>query len=196
MHFSAGALRHMDLPLLKQQHAATLKRGLNFISAAAFVWLIIGTAGLLLPTRQAFFVLLCSGGLTFPLSLAIGQLLGVNLFANHGDLGKLGLMANLFQLLLIPAVVLAGFVRYEYAPVALALLTGSHLIFYYWLYVSRTYLLLTLAITALGYGVAMFALPQAFPIIGLGTSALFGVGAALLAAENRASVPVAARAKV
>jgi hypothetical protein len=178
----------MDFTLLKQRQAATLKRGVNFVAAAAVVWLIIGTAGLLLPPRPAFFVLLCSGGLTFPLSLAIGRLLGINLFADHGELGKLGLIANLFQLLLIPAVILAGFVRYEYAPVALALLTGSHLIFYYWLYNSRAYLLLTLAITALGYVVGMFALPQAFAILGLGTAAAFGIGAALLVAENRTTV--------
>ena len=134
-------------------------------------------------------MLLNSGGVTFPLSVVIGRLLGINLFADHGELGKLGLIANLFQLLLIPAVVLVGFVRYEYAPVALALLTGSHLIFYYWLYNSRTYLLLTLAVTALGYTVGLFVLPQAFAILGLGTAAVFGVGVALLAAENRTAGP-------
>lgn len=180
-----------QLIALKQQQASTLKRGLNFVLAAAIVWLIIGTAGLLLPARQAFFVLLGSGGLTFPLSLVLGRLLGVNLFADHGDLGKLGLLANVFQLLLIPAVILAGFVRYEYAPVALALLTGSHLIFYYWLYNSRAYLLLTLAITALGYGGAIGFLPHAFSVVGLGTSGLFWLGAGLLRRENRAAPPAA-----
>ena len=87
----------MDFTLLKQRQATTLKRGINFVAAAVAVWLIIGTAGLLLPPRAAFFVLLCSGGLAFPLSWGIGRLLGVDLLPTTANWASWGSLPTYFN---------------------------------------------------------------------------------------------------
>lgn len=101
--------------------------------AGAVVWLSVGVLGLLLPQRQAIFVLLFGTGAIFPLALAIATMRGEQLLSNTNPLARLMgacvFMVNLLWLLHIPLVLRAPI----FVPLSVGIGLGLHWVVYSWI---------------------------------------------------------------
>jgi hypothetical protein len=168
----------------KSKFGQTNLRGLAFLLAASLYWLIMGCLATFTSTKLAFTFSLWGGGLTLPLALFFTKMLGTTL-GGKGDLSKLGLLANVFQLLFFPMAISLGFTHgYNYLPLVLSVLMGAHFIFYGWLYNSKTYYIICGVSIAFTYMV-WFGYPQfTFQYLGYFNFVLLNIGVVGLMIEN------------
>lgn len=108
-------------------------RSLSMPVAGAFVWLVIGVAGYLLPENLAIVVMLFGTGMIFPIALLIGKFRGESLTGRSNPLSRLMglsvLMVNLLWAVHLPLLVGAP----RFFPLSLGIGLGIHWIVYGWI---------------------------------------------------------------
>jgi hypothetical protein len=176
--------RSMTLDELRDDLIRGARNGYPVFLAGALYWLVMGALGLFIGGQTLALCYLFGVGGIFPLGLLLGKLLKADMISRN-PLGALSGIIGGIQAFFLPMWIVIYIEHYELIPFAIGLLAGSHFLPYVWIYRSRTYLFLTLAMAAasffLGYifdGLAFTALPWALAVIYLAT-------AAGLAAESR-----------
>jgi len=183
--------RSMTLETLKDDLIAGARNGYPVFIAGALYWLAMGALGLAIEGQTLALCYLFGVGGIFPLGILFGKLLKADLISKN-PLGALSGIVGGIQAFFLPLWIVIYIEHYELLPMAIGLLAGSHFLPYAWIYRSRTYLFLTLAMAAasffLGYvfdGLAFSALPWTLAAVYLAT-------AAGLAAESRRAAKQAA----
>ena len=67
----------------------------------------------------------------------------------------------------------------------MGVLAGAHFVFYYWLYNSRTYLVMTFVVVMSSYTFGFLFLDQSYAIVGLTNAGWLALGSFSLAIENK-----------
>lgn len=132
---------------LRTDNAKKQKLGLHFIITSVFLWgaiFIIHLTSLPILTKN-FYTFFCSA-LLFPLAFMISKLIGVN-FQNKGNpLTNLGIIFSVNQMIYI----LIAMWVYASVPdkmlMVYAMIFGSHLLPFGWLYQSKPYYVLSVFI--------------------------------------------------
>lgn len=173
---------------LQTDLATQSRRGITFIAAAALYWFGVGCAGLTLAPSTAFIVSLWGTGILFPTSIALARLFRIDIFYKNA-LTPLGIWANVFQLFFFPILFVAAKASEHYPPVFMGVLAGAHFVFYHWLYQSRTYLLLAVAITLSSYILGFLYPTNTFVVVGFSNAGWLLLGCLLLHHENHSTHP-------
>lgn len=177
---------HTTLNELRDELALRNQRGITFILAASIYWLVVGIAGWYLPPATAFMVSVWSTGILFPLSVLFARMSGIDIFFKN-ELTPLGIWANVFQLFFFPLFFVSAKSNIALPPVIMGVLAGAHFVFYYWLYRSRTYLVMAFALSINSYITGFVLASNTYFSVGLSNSALLLMGTLLLRLENRSA---------
>ena len=130
-----SALRELRKDVAKKQ-----KKGLHFIAASVFLWMVISCihASSMSVTAKNLYTFCCSA-LLVPLAYFISKLIGVDFQNKDNPLSNLGLLFTINQILYI----LIAMWVYSAVPnkflMVYAMTFGAHLLPYGWLYQSKTY---------------------------------------------------------
>ncbi|MEO8286200.1 MAG: hypothetical protein ABI670_07155 [Chloroflexota bacterium] len=186
-----------NMQAIKADLARCTRRGINNLLTWLLLWTgfaLLALTGASVAQRALVYIL---GALLFwPLALAIGRLLGVNLFARGNPLFLLYLLLSGLQILLLPLLVGTSFVGPEMVTWYLGITMGVQLLLFAWLYDSSAYLfsaLGTMEVAALiGWltpGIAYVAMPIAvLPVLAISTSFLLRENATATKASTTPSV--------
>ena len=138
-----SALRELRKDVARKQ-----KKGLHFIGASVFLWMIISYihASSMPVTTKNLYTFFCSA-LLVPLAYVISRLIGVDFQNKDNPLSKLGLLFTINQILYI----LISMWVYAAVPnkflMVYAMIFGAHLLPYGWLYQSITYYVFSIIIS-------------------------------------------------
>jgi len=137
----------MELNALKRDCALKQKKGLPFIMSSVVIWGAVLCVHLTdLPIQTKNLLTFCCAAPLVPMAYAVSKLIGVDFQGKGNPLTKLGLLFTLNQILYLLIVM------WVYADVpdkmlmTFAMVFGAHLLPYSWLYDSRSYLVLSIAI--------------------------------------------------
>ena len=125
-------------------------------------------------------------GLIFPIGIFISKILGVNMLSSDNPLGILGGIVAAPQAFYIPVFVLVYMKIPEFLPFTIGLLAGSHFLPYMWIYKSKAYLFVTLGTCLSALILGSFFVDQAFTVVPLAISIVYGIGVLLIVRELKA----------
>jgi hypothetical protein len=176
--------RSMTLDELKDDLIRGARNGYPVFIAGALYWLVMGTLGFFLEGRTLALCYLLGVGSIFPLGLLLGKLLKADLMSKN-PLGALSGIVGGIQAFFLPLWIVIYVERHELIPFSIGLLAGSHFLPYIWIYRSRVYLFLTLAMAAASFFLGYVFDRLAFAALPFVMTAIYLVTAGGLAAESR-----------
>lgn len=137
----------MNLDELRNDIVLKQKKGLPFICASVFIWLLIVIVIMLdLPQdKENLFVFCCSCPL-LPISWIIGKALKVDIFDKSNPLGNVALLFTCNQFLYILIVMWVFSAVPDKMVMVHAMVFGAHLLPYSWLYKSLSYRIFSIVI--------------------------------------------------
>ncbi|MBL7849397.1 MAG: hypothetical protein JNN04_00750 [Cyclobacteriaceae bacterium] len=177
-----------ELKPLQNELASRSHRGITFIAAATLYWFGVGCAGAALSPSSAFMASIWGTGILFPTSIVLARLFRIDIFYKN-QLTPLGIWANVFQLFFFPVLFVAAKANVYYPPVFMGVLAGAHFVFYHWLYQSRTYLVLAIAMTLSSYILGFLYPGNTYVVVGFSNAGWLLLGCLLLHHENQSTLP-------
>jgi len=174
----------MDLNALKRDCALKQKKGLHIILSSVIIWTAILCVHLTsLPIQTKNLLTFCCTAPLMPISLVVSKLIGVD-FQNKGNpLMKLGLLFTLNQLLYLLIVMWVYAEVPDKMLMTLTMVFGAHLLPYSWLYDSRTYLVISIAVPPVALILGLMFPPCVLAGVMVGVEIVFSL---LLWLESRA----------
>lgn len=133
---------------LRDDNARRQKCGLPFIAASVLIWTMIAVVTSLdikINIRN-WMVFFCSCPL-MPLAMLAAKIFKVNIFDNANPLGKLGFLFTMNQMLYIFIAMWAMYATPSKMVMVYAMIFGAHLLPYFWLYKTKTYLVTSIVLT-------------------------------------------------
>ncbi|WP_455078466.1 DUF7010 family protein [Peptostreptococcus stomatis] len=140
----------MNLDELRNDIIIKQKKGLPFILASIIIWLLIMVvAALNINIEMKNILVFCSSTPLMPLSWLIGKKIGVNIFSKGNELGNLGLLFTMNQILYLLIVIWVFKAVPDKMIMVYAMVFGAHLLPYSWLYKSKAYKVFAITIPLL-----------------------------------------------
>jgi|GEM_PF-251898 len=179
----------MTLKELKADLIMDAKKGYPFFLAGTLYWLAVGLLGFFFEGRLLSLMYVLGCGSIFPMAIAIGKLLRVNLLTKN-PLGVLGGIIGGIQAFFLPVWIVIYMEQYELIPMAIGILGASHFLPYLWIYQSKTYGVLTvlMAVISLVFGYVLS--DYAFSLLPFLLAVLYTFTAVNLLMEARAFSPL------
>ncbi|MGN1229255.1 MAG: DUF7010 family protein [Prevotella sp.] len=168
---------------LRNDCALKQKRGIHFIIASVVIWAGI-TAVHLSPMNimaKNLFTFCLSAPL-MPIAFAVSKILKIDFQNKSNPLTSLGLLFSVNQILYLLIAMWVYNVVPEKMLMVYAIIFGAHLMPYSWLYRSRSYLVLSIAVPILALLVGLFFPPYILAIVMFVVEILFVF---LLVYENK-----------
>lgn len=136
-----------SLQALKMDNIKAQKKGLHFILASIFIWIVIlGIQVSLLPIMlKNLFTFFCSTPLV-PLAFLLSKILKIDFQNKENPLSKLGLLISFNQMLYILIAMWVYAAMPEKMLMVYAIIFGAHLLPFGWLYQSKSYYVLSVCI--------------------------------------------------
>ena len=159
------------------------KRGIHFIIASVVIWAGITAVHMSpLDIMTKNLLTFCLSAPLMPIAFAVSKLLRIDFQHKSNPLTPLGILFSVNQMVyLLIAMWVYGAVP-EKMLMVYAIIFGAHLMPYSWLYRSRAYMAMSVAVPVASLAVGLTLPPHALAAMMLGVEALF---AALLAVENK-----------
>ncbi|MDO5041483.1 MAG: hypothetical protein Q4D95_05275, partial [Peptoniphilus sp.] len=130
----------MNLEELRRDIILKQKKGLPFILASIVIWMLItAVAALNISIELKNILVFCSSAPMLPLAWIIGKKIDVDIFSKENELGYLGLLFTLNQLLYLLIVMWVFNAVPHKMIMVYAMVFGAHLLPYSWLYKSKSY---------------------------------------------------------
>ncbi len=137
----------MNLADMRLDCATKQKKGLHFILASIIIWsavfLVHSTA---LPILTRNFLTFCFTAPLMPLAYLISKFIKVDFTNKDNPLTNLGVLFSLNQILYLLIAMWVYPTIPEKMVMILGMIFGAHLLPYYWLYQSRSYLVMAVVI--------------------------------------------------
>lgn len=145
---------------LRLELSVRAKNGIDFITSATIVWLILGYVWTLPTSAYNRSVLtFIAGSITIPLAFALSKLYGTHWKTPGNPLEPLGLWLNFAQLFYFPMLVFVLLTGPEAFVMTYAIITGAHFFPYAWYYHSRPYAIMA-GVIAVGAMLLGLTLPD------------------------------------
>lgn len=166
----------MDLNELKKDCARKQKKGLPFIMASVLIWTAILCVHLtkLDPLAKNLLTFCCTGPL-LPLAYGISKLIGVDFQGKDNPLTKLGMIFTLNQILYLLIAMWVYAAMPEKMLMVFSMIFGAHFLPYGWLYDSKSYYVMAVAIPFLSLGLGLYFPPFVLAAVMIGVEILFSV---------------------
>lgn len=178
-----GALMDKTLEDLQKEMIVEVKKGFPILLSGAVVFLLFTLMPLVLPIETVHLIWIFGLGAIFPIGMFISKILGINLNATGNPLGTLGGIVAAPQAFYIPVFIIVYMNIPKYLPFTIGLLAGSHFLPYIWIYKSKAYLFVTLGVCFSALILGGFFVDQAFTLVPLAISIVYGMGVLLILKE-------------
>jgi len=166
----------MDLNELRRDCAIKQKKGLPFIMASVLIWTAILCVHLTsFPIQAKNMLTFCCTGPLLPLAFGISKLIGVDFQGKDNPLTKLGMVFTLNQILYILIAMWVYAAVPEKMLMVFSMIFGAHFLPYGWLYESKSYYVMTVAIPFLSLGLGLYFPPFVLAAVMIGVEILFCV---------------------
>lgn len=176
------------LEKLQEEIIFETKKGYPLLLSGAIIFLIFTLMPLVFPIEAVRLIWIFGLGAIFPFGILISKILGVNLFTTDNPLGTLGGIVASPQAFYIPVFIIVYMKIPEYLPFTIGLLAGSHFLPYMWIYKSKSYLFVSLGTCLSALILGGFLVDQAFTLVPLAISIVYGIGVLLILKELKASL--------
>ncbi|HTF89878.1 MAG TPA: hypothetical protein VK843_15800 [Planctomycetota bacterium] len=125
---------------LRLELSVRAKNGIDFITSAAIVWLILAWIWTLPHSayNRSIYTFV-AGSITIPLAFALSKVFKTSWKTPGNPLEPLGLWLNFAQLFYFPFLVFILLTYSDYFVMSYAIITGAHLFPYAWYYKSSPY---------------------------------------------------------
>ncbi len=175
----------MNFNELRLDFSIKQKKGLHFILASVIIWsaLLIIHLTALPPITKNLLTFFCTAPL-MPLALLFSKLIRVTFQDKENPLAKLGILFSLNQMLYLPIAMWAYPTVPDKMLMIMAIIFGAHLLPFGWLYISRAYTALAIAIPILALIAGIYFKPSILALMMLLIEILFCF---LLVQENRSN---------
>ena len=174
---------NLNLEELRTDCTRRQKRGIHFILASVLIWagiLAVHLAPMSIVAKDL--LTFCLSTPLMPIAYMLSRLLQIDFSGKSNPLTRLGIIFSVNQI----AYLLIAMWVYAAVPekmlMVYAIIFGAHLMPYSWLYRSRAYMAMSVAVPVASLAVGLTLPPHALAAMMLGVEALF---AALLAVENK-----------
>ena len=166
----------MDLNALKHDCAVKQKKGLHIILSSVLIWTAILCVHLtnLNPLAKNLLTFCCTGPL-LPLAFVISKLIGVDFQGKGNPLTKLGMIFTLNQILYLLIAMWVYAAVPEKMLMVFSMIFGAHFLPYGWLYDSRSYFVMAVAIPFLSLGLGLYFPPFVLAAAMIGVEILFSI---------------------
>ena len=166
----------MDLNELRRDCARKQKKGLPFIMASVLIWTAILCVHLtIFPIQAKNMLTFCCTGPLLPLAFGISKLIGVDFQGKDNPLTKLGMIFTLNQILYLLIAMWVYSAVPEKMLMVFSMIFGAHFLPYGWLYESRSYFVMAVAIPFLSLGLGLYFPPFVLAAVMIGVEILFSV---------------------
>ena len=137
-----------SLQELRKDVAKKQKKGLHFIAASVFLWMVISCIyASSMPITTKNLCTFCCSALLVPLAYFISKFIGVDFQNNDNPLSNLGILFTINQILYILISMWVYAVMPDKFLMVYAMIFGAHLLPYGWLYQSKTYYVISVIIS-------------------------------------------------
>lgn len=130
----------MNIEELRNDIILKQKKGLPFICASVWIWLLIAiVTAIKMPIETKNTLVFCCSCPLLPISWIIGKIIKVDIFSKENPLWQLGFLFTCNQLIYLLIVMWVFNAVPEKMVMVYAMVFGAHLLPYSWLYKSNTY---------------------------------------------------------
>lgn len=166
----------MELDQLRKDCARRQKKGLHFIVTSILIWaliLIVHLTGMTIEQKNmaTFF---CSAVL-FPVAWGLSKVLKIDFEGKGNPLTKAGILFSLNQLLYILIAMWVFAAVPEKMLMVYAMVFGAHLMPFSWLYMSKSYLVLSISIPIMALAVGLLCPPYVLAMVMVVIEAAFAI---------------------
>ena len=166
----------MELDELRKDCARRQKKGLHFILTSVFIWALILVVHLTgMTIEQKNMITFCCAAVLFPMAWGLSKVLGIDFEGKGNPLTKAGILFSLNQLLYILIAMWVFAAVPEKMLMVYAMIFGAHLMPFSWLYQSKSYLVLSIAIPILALIVGLLCPPYVLALMMVAIEALFSL---------------------
>lgn len=168
---------------LRRDCAERQKKGLHFILASVFIWAAVLVVHLTsLPVETKNILTFCVAAPLMPLAWMISKMIHVDFEGKGNPLTKLGILFSVNQILYILIAMWVFAAVPEKMLMVYAMIFGAHLMPYSWLYQSKSYMVLSIAVPIVALIVGLMAEPYVLAAMMVGVEIGFSVS---LMIENK-----------
>lgn len=140
----------MNLDELRNDIIIKQKKGLPFIITSVVIWLLITVvAALQIDIMLKNILVFCCSMPLLPLAWKLGKKMGVDIFSKANELGSLGLLFTMNQVIYLLIVMWVFNAVPDKMIMVYAMVFGAHLLPYSWLYKSKSYRIFAVIIPVL-----------------------------------------------
>ncbi len=174
-----------DLDALRQQAILSSLAGFPFLLVYSVVWVVAGTASYAVPADIAPWLYVLLGMPATPVAIALERRWAYVPAAQPDPLLPLTLQLLFVQMVAFPAILLVWDLAPAYVPVAFAAIVGAHFLPFQWIYRTRLYGVLGVAVSAGAFALALLSGQDALHHTGFLVGALLLAGAFAARAHAR-----------
>ncbi len=173
----------VSLEDLRTDCAIKQKKGLHFILASIVIWGAVLLVQLMdIPVLTKNLLTFCCTAPLLPLAFVVSKIIKVD-FQNKGNpLTNLGILFSVNQMLYLLIAMWVYPTVPEKMLMVVAMIFGAHLLPFGWLYKSKTYMVLSVAITVAALFVGLKFEPYILAIMMIAVEVVFSI---CLAIENK-----------
>jgi hypothetical protein len=178
---------HRAIEILRDHAILSARAGFAFLLVMSFVWLAAALLTYFVPKSLAPWLFPLLGGICTPLAIVLDKRLRYIAPEKPDVLLPLTLQLLFVQIVAFPSILMLWDKNPDYVPAAFASIVGAHFLPFQWVYRTRMYLYLGLAVSIGSLLIVWLFRAQALHIVGfyVGTCLLVG---ALIALIHAASV--------
>lgn len=156
----------MELIQLQKDCSQRQKKGLHFILASIVIWgLILAVHLTNLTIEQKNLFTFCCSAVLFPLAWGISKALKIDFEGKGNPLTKAGILFSINQMLYILIAMWVFAAVPDKMLMVYAIIFGAHLMPFSWLYLSKTYLILSIIIPFLALIIGLLYPPAILALI-------------------------------
>ena len=166
----------MSLEELRLDCAVKQKKGLHFILVSVVIWCAVLVVQLIdIPVLTKNLYTFCCTAPLLPLAYFVSKIIKVD-FQNKGNpLTNLGVLFSVNQMLYLLIAMWVYPTVPEKMLMVIAMIFGSHLLPYGWLYKSKTYLVLSVVITILALIIGLNFEAYVLAVMMIGIEIIFSI---------------------
>ena len=151
----------MELNELQKDCSKLQKKGLHFILASVLIWgLVLVTHLTNLDIGTKNIITFCCSAVLFPLAWGLSKVLKIDFEGKGNPLTKAGIIFSVNQMLYILIVMWVFAAVPDKMLMVYAMVFGAHLMPFSWLYQSKAYLIMSIAIPVLSLVIGLMFPPH------------------------------------
>ena len=179
---------NMTLNELKEELIINSKKAYPLFISGFIYWGIMVILGQFFSDKQTALFYILGMGSIFPVAMLIGKMLKVSFATSKSPLATLAGIIGGIQIFFLPVWIVTYIEHYEYVPMMVGILAGSHFLPYVWIYKSKAYLFLTFGTAKAAFVFGYIFIENSFLFVPLSQAIMHLITAFWLIRESKVFV--------